>query len=287
VQAALVQNPNTIVSWQSISGARLYPLRPAGLYSVTMDVTSAPFNDVHLRKAIAYAIDGAGLAQAVYHGEARAARSVVGADMISGVAPSVAATNDFLDHLPNYRFDPDQARAELARSAYPNGLTIHLPYPSSDSKATIVAQSVQHTLGSIGITIQVEPMDPAAYWGNIGTHRDLGMRIMGFAGLGNDPSKTLGILVGKASAGANGLNWANYYPPAVEGAWQTMTQSRDTAARWRAAQDILLGIAADVPYVPLFTSPHLIVLGGGHHFADTGIYETAVQNTGQWVFAVR
>jgi peptide/nickel transport system substrate-binding protein len=286
VQAALVQNPNTIASWKAISGARLYPLQPAGLYSISMDVTSPPFNDVHLRKAVAYAIDSAGLAQAVYHGEAQTAHSVVGADMISAVAPSVASTNDFLNHLPQYGFDLGKAKAELAQSAHPNGLTINLPYPSSDGRTAIVVQSMQHTLGLIGITVRLAPMDANAYWTKIATHKDLGMQILGFAGVGNDPSKTLGVLVGKANAGTNGLNWANYYPPLMERAWETMTQSHDKSARWRATQDILTSITTDIPYIPLFTAPLLIVLNGGFHLPDSGIYETALQNTGQWVYAV-
>jgi hypothetical protein len=72
----------------------------------------------------AYAVDGAGLAQAIFHGE-------------SGPVPILVTT------------------AELAQSAYPHEFTFPLRYWAGRGRTDLTAQSVQHTLRQIGLTVAI------------------------------------------------------------------------------------------------------------------------------------
>lgn len=280
IQGALITNPATIAQWKAISGTTIYSLPPALVTYLSFDVASAPFDDVHVRNAIAHAVDRSGLVNAIYHGQANVAQSVVDVSKVGAVAPSLSAAQQFLDGLPEYNYDLDQAKTEMAKSRYPNGFTTTLPYLASDNPSSVTAQSIQHTLKSIGITVTLRPLQFSEFYAQLYAHKDLGMQLSSRAGAGTgEPAEFLGILVGKANAVPNGANTANYYPPNVEQAWGVLTKSPDRSARWQATQTILTQMADDLPYVALFNAPWPFAVSGG--FTLSGAASLAdVQNGG-------
>jgi peptide/nickel transport system substrate-binding protein len=288
IQGAVVGKPQTTPQWKALPGVRLYALQPGYTYFVSLDVTSPPFNDVHVRKAIAHAVDRKGLADAIFHGAATPAKSIVTAEEISAIAPSADEAQRVLDGLPEYAFDLAQAKAELAQSAYPHGFTTTLPYYSDFGYTQVIAQSLQHTLGSIGVKVQLKPLTTAQWNADVyATHKNLGMQIQGQAGSTGDPNDVLGVLVGKGNAVAYGTNWANYYPPSVEHARTVIFGSTDKPARWQATTELVTQIGTDVPYIPLFTGSDQIALAGGFRFNTATMFLPYFHNSGQWSFMLR
>jgi len=288
-----IGNPQTLGAWKAIPGATVAEAQGAiGTY-VSMDVTKAPFNDIHVRKAVAYAVDRKGLANSIAPGYATPLRGISTAEGFESVAPSHEAAQQLLDSLPQYDFDLAKAKAELAQSAYPHGFTMRLPYLPTNSSSELTALNLKQNLQSIGIKVQLKALPAAQFYtesGMLSAHP--GMQIaFGGTTIPEDPNGGLACVIGKANAadqranGASGCNTANFYPANVERAWDQMTGSVDNATRWQGVQTTLRAIATEVPYVPILNLPQLVVLGNGLSF--NGPVDVTAMFNNQWIYKLR
>jgi len=110
------------------------------------------FKDVHVRRAITYAINRPGLVQAASFGTAKPGGSFF--------PPSL----EYYDaNTPVLAYSLADAKAELAKSAYPKGFTTSLLISGGVQKWTEFAQIIQQQLAAIGITVQIKQLDHAAF----------------------------------------------------------------------------------------------------------------------------
>jgi peptide/nickel transport system substrate-binding protein len=132
-------------------------LRPA-LNAGWLDfmVSSKPFDDVRVRKAVAMAIDKKAIVQAIY-GE----NGVVANQLRP---PSAWGRNN---ELQDYPYDPEGAKALLAEAGYPDGFETDFWYMSNprpyypDPKG--VAEAVAADLAKIGVRCNLKTEDWATY----------------------------------------------------------------------------------------------------------------------------
>ena len=115
-----------------------------------MNHTTAPFNDVHARRAISLAIDRQALIKAVLFGNGKPANSF----MPPQVPYYDAAT-------PGLQYDLGAAKAELAKSSTPGGFTATYLAAAGDTQDASIAQILQSAVKPLGITIKIENVDPA------------------------------------------------------------------------------------------------------------------------------
>ncbi len=104
----------------------LVPEELAAYYS--LDVEDPPFDDIHVRRALAYATDKAGMVKAVLRGYGQPAPTMPPPQQW-GDLMSQAKVQAFYASLPHYTYNLAKAKAQLAASAYPKGFTAtrHLP----------------------------------------------------------------------------------------------------------------------------------------------------------------
>ncbi len=107
-----------------------------------------PLADVHVRRAIAYAVDRSAIVNAVLDAQGRPANST----FPEGV-PFYNPAN------PGLAFDPAVASEELARSAYPHGFKLEF-LTSSDPSYTEVARGIQQELAPLGIDVTIRTVAP-------------------------------------------------------------------------------------------------------------------------------
>ena len=112
--------------------------------------TSAPFNDVHARRAISLAIDRAAIIKSVLFGNGKPANSF----MPPQVPYYDAATKGL-------QYDLTAAKAELAKSSTPNGFTATYLSAAGNVQDAAIAQILQGAVQPLGITIKIENVDPA------------------------------------------------------------------------------------------------------------------------------
>ncbi|MBV8913799.1 MAG: ABC transporter substrate-binding protein [Acetobacteraceae bacterium] len=137
-------------SQRGITGAQ----RPTlGGWSVMLCNTARPpFDDVNFRKAIAYGVDRETIAKDVFFGLVHPATVPA--------PPGSWWYDEKADHV--VRYDPEQARAYLAKSKYPNGAEFDVSVPATpyllDMKDAAVV--VQAQLQKLGIKPNIKLQEP-------------------------------------------------------------------------------------------------------------------------------
>lgn len=111
------------------------------------------FSDVHVRRALALALDREGLTKALTFGYAQTANSLLPTTIPYNANETIKALN----------FDLDAAKAELAKSAFPNGFNTKLLVASGNSTRAQEAQIIQAAGKSIGINIEIESIELATF----------------------------------------------------------------------------------------------------------------------------
>ncbi len=117
---------------------------------LTFNEKKAPFNDVHVRQAISDAINRNALVDAVLFGNGKAGNSL------------------FMPGLPYYdptggeTYNLAAAKKALAESSVPHGFTTTLQIASGNANESAAAQIVQSELKQLGITVNIQQLDPTA-----------------------------------------------------------------------------------------------------------------------------
>ena len=264
LHAQYVNAPKSTPAWRRISGTTIYATPSLLSTFLTMDTSTAPFNNVHARRAIAYLIDRKNLIRPAYGQNAYVMRSIAPDGEIANLAPSRAKQSKFLNGLPQYPFSIARARAELRQSATPGGFAIEVPYPSSETWVEPVLLSLQQTAKQIGITITLKPQTFIEWATDVYTFKLAKLGVFLIGDLQPDPNGGMALMVGKANAVPTSFNMANWTPAAVEPQYRLMTQSSKKTVRWSATKKILSMAAQQVPYVPLFVPDVVLAYGKGY-----------------------
>jgi peptide/nickel transport system substrate-binding protein len=289
LQGASVPDVAALPEWSQIDGASVYatPILDSNLLS--FDTSAPPFNDVHVRRAVAYSVDLAGVLKAAFGKYYAPLAAAVPVGEVTGVTTQQAA-QAFYATLPQYGFDLAAAKSQLAQSKYPHGFSVTVPYISTDPWMQLLLLNLQQNMKPLGVTINLKPETGNQWAQAIFSHQATGLQVLtGFTTTLPDPMSLLAHMVGKANETPGLINIANFSTPAVEAALPKITApasaSYANAQRWDATKIILSEIASQAAYVPLFSSDSVFVLAKGMTFTQAPT--TFDQISGQWINSVR
>ena len=290
IQGTRVIDLKTAAQWKEVPGASLHASRELASDLLSMDTSKPPFDDIHVRKAVAHSIDRKGILEAAFGGYADRLKTLVPVGEISSVAPSVDAAQSFVDRLPQYELDTQKAKQELAQSAFPDGFSVEVPYINTSVWEKLLLLNLQENMAPLGVTITLQPVPWGEWFQTFFSHQATGIQLLNeFSTPDPDPSGLLWGLVGEQTMKPNFPNGANFTTPAVEGAWPALNPA--TAAkfnrqqRWEATQTILTEVANQVPYVPLFSKQAVYVLADGYTFTQSPTFFDV--NFGSWIDFLR
>jgi peptide/nickel transport system substrate-binding protein len=136
-----------------------YALDPYLVMNLRSPSAGRALSNVEVRRAVAYAIDKAAIADLLEKLNTGTVRRVAG-----GVIPPGNDAHQGLDPYatPGGRGDPEGARARLAAAGYPDGLALTAVYPATSPEREVV-RSCAADLEQAGITVTLTPMAPRAY----------------------------------------------------------------------------------------------------------------------------
>src|SRR5436190_2122946 len=140
--------------WQTVNTLETTPGVTMKLFNSTktdylmMNERYAPLADVHVRRAISYAIDRNAMVKSVLFGHGEAANSFM--------PPQVPYYDK---NSPGLQYDPNKAKQEMSQSKYANGFTVEMLIGAGVADEKSIGQIVQQELGKIGIKVVFKPVD--------------------------------------------------------------------------------------------------------------------------------
>ena len=193
---------------------------------LSFNLNREPFDNVLVRHAIAHAIDRESLNIVGYMGRASIAHSFTG--------PTVFGYNPNVERI---EFNPDLARELLAQAGFPDGFNTTL-WTSGEARDR-KAQVIQSNLRDIGITVEIQQLEWAAYLDRTaaGEHD---MHLLGWTNLTGDADPGMWPLYHTVSQGAG--NRAFFSHPRVDELLELGRTETNIAARpahYHEVQDIL------------------------------------------------
>jgi peptide/nickel transport system substrate-binding protein len=251
---------------------------------VVMNVNIPPWNNIHVRRAVAYAIDrSAEVAASADPSTADTSNSVLTPGEL-GTLASPAQVSALLDSLPNYPYNLAKAKAELAQSPYPHGFTTTaytLDFGTYIPETEVVAAQ----LAKIGINVKLKVMSLQPWVAKYDGPKTAGFWVITNATAGfPDPARDAQNMVdGIYATASGGNNLAGYNSPEVNSLLTKADSSQNKAQRFALYGQMLKIVANDVPYVMLYT--HTDDLALSSKFTWPGYYYGTYSYP--WAFDIR
>jgi peptide/nickel transport system substrate-binding protein len=237
--------------WQALSGVTTGFAPALVTFMIMLDVTVPPYNDLHVRRAIAYSLDRAGLVQSVLQGHGQAAVMLPTPEQWQGLL-SADEVKTLYGGIPGYTFDMAKARAELAQSSVPNGFKATATYPDSRKQNGLALLNLSQNLKQIGVTLEVKEV-PLAQWLNANLqHTGDGMKVSSWAATSADAAEMPGTFFDSRFTAPGAFNAANYRSAEVDKLLQEQRASMDQRERGKILSQIVRQAAEDCAYVPVW-----------------------------------
>ena len=204
-----------------------------------MNVEMKPFDDVHVRQALSWAINREKLVK-LQAGQAKSLWQFYPEGMPGHVAGKVF-----------YGYDPEKAKQLLADAGYPAGFKTMLYTDNVDPNPKLW-QSVQADLAAVGVTASLKTMSNDTYYAEQSTPDTLTAGSFGWWMDFPDPSDWIGPLFSKASAVEGGMNSSFWWSPELEAMYTEAQAMTDPQARVAKYSDMQQLLADEAPYVPCY-----------------------------------
>jgi peptide/nickel transport system substrate-binding protein len=237
--------------WKALGNVDVITAPSLGIFMLTLDQSAPPFDDIHVRKAIAYSVDREGLVKALLKGNGEAATALNPPEMWAGIM-SPDEARQFYATLPSYQFDLEKAKAELAQSKHPDGFEVTVPGSSADPYMINILQSVSENLKQIGITMKVQELDANQWLAGYFRHENLGMQIMAYYPDFADAANYPYLFYASANAAKDGMNGSNFKNAEVDKALEVANQKSDPKERGEALKTVFKIVNEDAALVPIF-----------------------------------
>jgi peptide/nickel transport system substrate-binding protein len=242
----------------------------------------APFDDVHVRRAVAYAINRAELLGPRGPGTTPVS-TLVPPDSLKPLA-SAAKVNALLRSIETYPYNLDKAKAEMAKSAHPNGFTVSSPTYNSGANLDVL-QAIAGNLAKIGIKLDLDVMTPSAWIAKIFGPKTYSNVYTDAGWTSPDPGGYPSFFIAANKGQPTQLNIANYTPPKAIGLVAAAAAAQNPVRRLGLYGQLLKELATDVPYVPLYTAGFPMALS--NKFVWTGQTSNNYFNTGLYPLLIK
>lgn len=235
--------------WSAVNSLRSNPAVAVDTFPssrtdyLAFNVRAKPFDDAHVRRAVAYALDRKAMVKVVLFGNGQVANALL--------TPALWGYDADLEATP---FDLTQARAEMAQSTVKSGFATTLTIAPGDPAQVALSQLVQAALKPLGIAVTIrndasENADVAAGHYDMTFQYDTTDII--------DPDELINFSVN--SKGGQQALYTGYANPKVDSlilqAERVFSQSQRKAL-YAQIQSI---VANDAPLIPLYYSPYVYV----------------------------
>jgi peptide/nickel transport system substrate-binding protein len=196
--------------------------------------TKRLWNNIHMRKAIAYAINRKAIVDNIYQGMGQVAKNPI--------PPTMWGYNDAIQDFP---YDPEKAKLELAEAGYPGGsdlpeitlwsMPVPRPYNPEGLKVGVAMIS---DLAKVGIRARIVSYDWGTYLKRQREQpKDMDLFQLGWTGDNGDPDNFLAVLFDGLASPAIRTQWKNKeYHQLMQDGKQTIDQAKRAEIYKKALQ---------------------------------------------------
>jgi peptide/nickel transport system substrate-binding protein len=176
------------------------------VWGLAMNCELAPFDNVHIRRAVAFAIDRERWSRARSEGLHPTGQMV---------PPQLQGYDRNLPSVQH--FDLAKAREEMRLAGFPEGYPKPITFWTNDNASGLMyAQLAQADLAKIGFQLEIKPVNFPVFLEATGTRKTAQMLITGWQMDFPDPSNFLGLLHSNMRAERESVNRAFYGNPALD-----------------------------------------------------------------------
>jgi peptide/nickel transport system substrate-binding protein len=256
----LINNPQ---SFASTSGAKLLVSPSCGDAFVTLNTQIPPWNDVHVRRAVAYALNRTDVIAAA-GGYSSPLYTFIAPPVLQTVASS-AQISKLLGTLNLYPYSVAKAEQEMTQSAYPHGVSTTIQ--AWTGGAVNQAQVIAAELAKVGINAKVKEVTLGQQEAEATGPAGQRPTTVWEGGCTTPDASGYDFYLGSANTKAGQWNEADWAPPSVDRSLTEGTNTYNSADRFAAFSDVLRQMSADVPYVPLYLTDFTVALSS--KFSDS------------------
>lgn len=227
-----------------------------------MSTITPPFNNVHVRRAVAYATDIKGMISALYPNGLADSDATLAPNSMFADLGSPSEVNKVLQSLPKYAFNLAAAKRELAKSPYPHGFSTTIQAQVSEPGMVLLVQILASDLAKIGISAKVEeiPNDEIAA-------RYEKERFTIFAtedaGYYADPEGLFAFVLSPTQLN----NYASYKNPTITKLLGQQSEALNRSTRLHLIGKMLKIVGEEVPYIGVFSHQFFGTLANGYVFS--------------------
>ncbi|GII94949.1 ABC transporter substrate-binding protein [Sinosporangium siamense] len=240
-------SPREARKWKGMAGVKPTFFPGNNIAYLSLAVGNGPLKDVHVRRAIAHAVNRKAIADLMTQGNGQPAAVVMPPPQVSAVYGTAVPA------FKEYPYDIAAAKAELAKSAHAGGFEMKVAYGSTGDSGTVM-QAVAADLAKIGIKLTLEPMPADKYMNKMMEHDGLTVQFHELAYGTPDPGELLPDMVGSVAAKPQGFNFSGYSSPELDAKLEDLAASATDEEKRKHVTDMLNDLAEQVPYIPLYAT---------------------------------
>jgi peptide/nickel transport system substrate-binding protein len=260
---------NSINTWVKSSGMRVGTYVSGGWRGFSIDTEDGPFQDIHVRRALAYSLDKPGINEALTSSRGKVLAGLPPLIFLKALLPA-KEINAALKKVPAYPYSVASAKAELAKSGFKNGFTTTLNVPTGCDACLLLSQTLSQGAAKIGIDIKLNLMPGPQRFQVILDHKPhLGIQVLGQAPDSPHPMQYLDLLYTSAHAAPGFENSSNYKNPTVDKLIAQGLQTQNMQLAARNALKVMQIVATDAAYIPVFMFPGAWAVRSGWEFKSS------------------
>ena len=228
-------NPDLAAQIDPSSGAKVLTAVTERIAYLKLNPSRPPFDDVNLRRAVAYAIDRTSIIQGLLGGFDKPVTQLA--------SPDYAGYVDGIDGLP---FDPEKAKALVDKAGERAKQQISfLTSPTFDQR---IVEALVQQLGDVGFKVNIETVDFATYLQRIQSDKP------------SQPAISFGRW-SCACQDADGISFpllhssssfSTLSDPHIDALLTQARNTLDATKRTEAYREVATAVAGDVPVLPLY-----------------------------------
>ena len=251
-------------AWDELDDVEVGYAAGTGNYFFILDPTTAPFDDIHARRAFAHVVDQKGIIRAVFNDHASTSKSIASPLLWANFATD-EQVDDFYGSLPDIEYDLDAAKAELEKSATPTGFSVTITVPSdSNPSFTPVAEAIKESAKQVGIDVTIKRAPGGQWLEKLSSDDKDPLGVLSYAALASTP---LALPLSLVSTDSTPSPWSGYQSSTAAAGFEKYKSSQDQAGQRDAAEAVVSDLATELPFVPVAVPDVPIALSSDYVYA--------------------